>query len=152
MTSAEFLTADLQQTGSTDALFEMFVELLNEPGWYEGTEVPIAGKPGFATATASRPGMNADMAYQVLLRKDGDGWELAGLYIDDTIIVKPEARRYGLATELILRCVKWRPLPIRRTVSPEGLATLKTAHRIGVERALAEGLPVPTNVRLEYGL
>lgn len=152
LTVDEFLTKDLQQTGSTAASFEMFLPLLEEPGWHRGREVPMDGKPGFATAPAKRPGMDADLAYQVLLKKDGDQWELVGLYIDDTIIVKPEMRGAGLTTELVLLCAKYRPLPSRRTVSPAGLATLKRAHRIGVERALAEGLPVPANVRAEYKL
>jgi hypothetical protein len=114
-------------------------------------ETPLEGREGFATAPISRGHDPASLEYQVLLIGKANDRKVIGLYMDDTIIVNPEFGGRGLGTELVLRCVKHRPVPSKRTVTPIGKATLLRAHRIGVQRAIDAGLPVPAHVRAEYG-
>ena len=56
MTLEDFLTDDLQITGSPNTTLESFLPLLKEGGWYEGKEELIEGSTEFATAPAKRIG------------------------------------------------------------------------------------------------
>jgi hypothetical protein len=96
--------------------------------------------------------MPLSLEYQVLLQKSEYGWTPVGAYVDDTVMVAEAVQRKGLGAELVLRCAPHRKVPKRRTVSPSGLATLKSAYRLAVQRAIADGKNVPAGVRSEYML
>lgn len=153
LTLNEFLSKDLKETGDTATSFEdLLPVLLMDPCWHQRAEVPLESHPGYATAPARRAGTALSYGHQVLLKKSEYGWTPVGMYVDETVIVSDLEQRKGLATELVLRCAPHRMVPASRTVSPSGLATLKKAHRVSVERAIAAGEDVPENVRKEYKL
>lgn len=151
LTLSQFLSKELKETGETAIPVEQFLAAaLHPPYWYEGAEVELESHPGFATAPAKRPGMPLSLEYQVLLQKSEYGWTPVGAYVDDTVMVAEAVQRKGLGAELVLRCAPHRKVPKRRAVSPSGLATLKSAYRLAVQRAIADGKDVPAGVRSEY--
>jgi hypothetical protein len=117
-----------------------------EPMPFEQEQVsPFPSNPRYGTAPLG------SMQNQVLVRKGSDGvWECIGWYLDDTVIVFEDGRQ-GWGTELILRCMEHRSgLPVTKTLSDKGMAALRRAHRISIERALSAREKVPSDVLAEY--
>jgi hypothetical protein len=109
--------------------------------------VPIADKPQYATAMLQ----GADsMAHQVLLEREGDDWKCIGWWVDDTITIHPDLEGRGLATELFLRAVEHRTLPLAKAFTQRGHNLVRRAHKLAVERARHAGLDVPAAVLGEY--
>lgn len=122
---------------------------LGEPEWIAGTEQPIPEHDGFATAVANRPGANPGDI--VLLRKEGAGWIAVGGYVDTILTISSDYCGQGLSTELVLRACEGRPLPTERNVTIQGYGALAKAHRVGVERAILQGLPAPDALQAGAG-
>jgi hypothetical protein len=67
--------------------------------------------------------------------------------MDDTIMISPSARGWGVAEELVLRCAEHREgLPFTSNFTNKGYSLLKRTHRLSVARALKAGLSVPQRV------
>jgi hypothetical protein len=124
------------------------------PIWHPGSEVPLDGHAGFASAMAMGLGgaPPAGLKNQILLDIDSDPPVVAGAYIGEAIAIDPAYRRRGLSTPLILRCVYHRDVPTHRTVSTAGKAALERAHEAAVRQPVADGCTVPAAVRQTYGL
>jgi hypothetical protein len=150
MTLDEFLArSKLVVVDSAEPSLEMFLAMLEPPGWYEGEEAPLDGQPGFATAPLKRQGEDKSLAFQMLLRCQDDAWVPVGIYIDDTVLVVGP-RKQGLGAELVLRCVPYRRTPSQRKLTKAGLATLTKAYFLGVGRAIAEGKEVRDDIQAAY--
>jgi hypothetical protein len=117
--------------------------------FFRKTVIPIPKKPGYATAVLSG---SPDARNQVLLRWDGSDWKCVGSYVDDTITVEQNEQCKGLGTELFLRCLEHRTIPLTTNFTQSGFDLVKRAHKKSVTGAVAAGLPVPQKVKDEYGL
>ena len=111
------------------------------------TLVPITDRPKFATAM---PRAAPSMRDQVLLLREPNGWRCIGHLVDDTITIHPDFEHQGLATELFLRAVEHRDLPLTTNFTQRGYDLVRRAHTLAVERALQDGLNVPPKVLAEY--
>jgi hypothetical protein len=148
LTLLQFMGGTTQGTDDVMNPVDPLLESLGTPAWIGPIET-LPDKPEFATATANRPG--ARPANQVLLERTKDGWNPIGAYVNETIALKDEHRGKGLSTELILRCSKHRDPPAGpRRVTKSGYAALAKAHYVAVERAIADRLAVPDNVKDEH--
>jgi hypothetical protein len=110
------------------------------------TIVPLSN-PKYATAMLKGA---QSFAHQVLLERTHVGWKCIGHYVDDTISLDPNAPRIGLATELFLRCMEHRTLPLTTKFTQSGFNLLRRAHRIAIGRAIEAGLMVPKKVLEDY--
>ena len=70
--------------------------------WESDKVEGIISMPNHATAPATG---HKGLADQVLLERDGDGWQCVGHYIDNSIIVFRRVQNTGLADILFLRCI-----------------------------------------------
>jgi hypothetical protein len=66
-----------------------------EMPWESDKVERIISMPNYATAPATG---HRDLADQVLLERDGDGWRCVGHYVDDKIIVFRRVQNTGLRT------------------------------------------------------
>jgi hypothetical protein len=135
------LTGGIQTTGESVAM-EMPMEF--------GQVTPFEFNPLYGTAVLTG---GLYMQDQALVRKNDNGeWECIGWYMGDTMMVWADGKK-GLGSELFLRCIAHRnELPVTKMMTGRGEKTMRRAHRIAIERALAEGKDVPQAVRDEYGL
>ena len=120
-----------------------FLEQAHDPR----SVVILTDRPRFATAMVKG---SSSMADQVLLARYGDGWRCIGHWIHDTITISPEFARAGLATELFLRVVEHRSLPITANFTQSGHDLLKRVHWQAVAAALKCAMDVPDKVLNEY--
>ena len=104
---------------------------------------PIPGKPDYATGPA-----NGDLEDQILFKKITNGWEAVGCFLGPTVVVK--RGHPGLGVELILSCTTHRKALGEKLFTEDGFKAAKRAHRIAIERALAQGEEVPAEVLVDY--
>ena len=109
--------------------------------------VPLTDRPKYATAMLKGA---RSMEDQVLLVREGNGWRCIGHWARDTITIHPDFEHQGLGTELFLRVVEHRQLPLTSNFTQAGFDLTRRAHRIAIEWALECGLTVPNRVRAEY--
>ena len=109
--------------------------------------VPLTDRPKFATAMVKGARFMED---QALLVREGDGWRCIGHWVGDTITIDPDFEGQGLATELLLRTVEHRQLPLTTNFTQDGFDLTRRAHKFAVERAHKNGLSVPDKVLAEY--
>jgi len=108
---------------------------------------------------------SADGAYTVQPLEDFEpptvvlraGGETVGFYMDGMLWVDEGHRGKGLAPEMVIAAATWlQAVPFKNDepfgFTEDGLKAHLRAHQWAVERALAAGLPVPPEVRAEYGL
>jgi len=129
---------------TSDVILAPEIEMPWESDKVEG----IISMPNYATAPATG---HKGLADQVLLERDGDGWQCVGHYIGDAIIVFRRVQNTGLADILFLRCIEHRnKLPITTTLNERALRLFKRVHRSEVEKAKRDGCNVPERVLEEF--
>lgn len=152
LTLNEFMAGQGQGEGyAKENPADAVIASLAPPGWVAGTEVPVEDAPDFTTAVAALP--EPSPAHQVLLHKEGDSYQVVGVYIEAKLAIKDAFRGHDpkLSTDLILRCAEHRDVPTERELTIPGHKALMRAHFAAVERAMIAELPVPQNVLDDYG-
>jgi hypothetical protein len=157
ITLAAFMAVNDQQIVCGYHDMQNLLDLLDPPGWFADTVVPVTSNPTYATAMA-RPYRGSSQSLrpfenQVLLALDQESYSRpVGIYLDEVIVIEPDHQGKALSTELILRCCTHRSVPSRRTLTTAGKRALERAHRTAVRNAHATGCDIPAPVCAEYGI